>query len=277
MTTDKQGDGGTALDDRGEFSASRRAVLKAVGAGAVGTTFVGGATAQTTTADEETESLDAQLDRVRKATSSFTDAQQAMESGFRIVGPPIRHVGWFFINLENVGQAFEGNLDITKPQLLTYTDELELGAVVYAVPQETEPPSTNPPNLFNDEDAADVKVTEEDGWGRHESANHVFANSNGTFDEKFMTQWADGELVFESSDSQFMDLTNWVEAHPAGEVEPGQTFDAAWEHTTRWEERVADIVFTHPDLYLLYAWVHAENPEGIFNTGNPEFYGGGGH
>ncbi len=151
-----------------------------------------------------------------------------------------------------------------------------MGAVVYAVPQETEPPETNPPDLFNDEDA-DVQVTEKEGWGRHESANHVFANANEKFDEEFWTQWADGTLVFESPDSEFMELTNWVEAHPAGEVEPGQVFDGPFEHTTRWEERIADIVFTHPDLYLLYAWVHAENPKGVFNIGNPAFYAGGVH
>lgn len=253
----------------------RRTILKAVGAGAVGSTFVGSAAAQDDDADGGGDSFDDQLDQVRDATGAFTDAPRAMEEGFRIVGPPVRHVGWLFINLENVGQAFEGSVDITQPQLLTYTDELELGAAVYAVPQETEPPGTNPPDLFNDEDADDVRVPEEEGWGRHVSANHVFANTNEEFDEEFMTQWAEGELVFDSPDSQFMDLTNWIEIHPAGDVEPGQEVDGPYEHNTRWEERVADIVFTHPDLYLLYAWIHAENPEGVFNTGNPEFHEGG--
>ena len=248
---------------------SRRTVLKALGATAVGSAIVGSSSVRA--ADTNQDSLDQQLDRVREATNSFTKARQAMKSGFRVLGPPSRNIGWIFINLENVGQAFEGNVDITKPQLLTYTDELELGAVAYVVPQETEPPRTGPPDLFNDEDVGDVQVSEEDGWGRHESANHVFANTNGTFDQKFMDKWANGELIFDSPDSPFMDITNWIEAHPAGEVEPGQVVDGSFEHNTIWEERVADIVFTHPDLYLLYAWVHAENPEGVFNPGNPEF------
>lgn len=239
-------------------------MLRAVGAGAVGSAFVGSATAGG--GGQSGTSLDEQLDLVEEATSQYDEARRAMEDGFRIVGPPVRQVGWLFINLENVGQAFEGSIDITQPQLLTYTGDLELGAVVYAVPQETEPP-----DLFNDEAAGDVSVSEADGWGRHSSANHVFANANGEFDEEFMSRWTDGELVFESPDSPFMELTNWVEHHPAEEIQPGQTVDGPFDHTTRWEERVVDIVFTHPDLYLLYAWVHADNPDGVFSTGNPEF------
>lgn len=248
----------------------RRTVLKAFGAGAAGV-LAGGSGARAARTGQDGTSLDEQLDRVREATGAFTDARQAMESGFRVVGPPQRNVGWLFVNLENVEEAFEGTVDLARPQLLTYSDNLALGAVVYAVPQETEPPATGPPDLFEDEGADDVRVPEEDGWGRHESANHVFANTNGTFDEGFMTRWADGELVFDSPDTQFMDLTNWIEAHPAGDVEPGQLVDGSFEHNTIWEERIADIVFTHPDLFLLYVWVYAENPEGMFSPGNPSF------
>lgn len=41
-------------------------------------------------------------------------------------------------------------------------------------------------------------------------------------------------------------------------------------------ERVVDVVATHPDLNTLHAWVHTENPEGVFAPSNPE-YGGQHH
>lgn len=239
----------------------RRNVLKAIATGVAGSAIVGSAGART-------QSVTDQLERVKNATESFTDVRRAMQNGFRVLGPPQRRMGWLFINLENVGQAFEGNFDITKPQILTYSDDLELGAVFYIAPRTTEPPTTEPPDLFADE-GVDMKVSEEDGWGRHGAADHVFANTNGKFDEKTMSQWNNGELVFGSPDSPFMDVTNWVEFHPPRQPEPGTTVDGYFQHHTMLEERTADVVFSHPDLFALLAWVHTENPEGVFNPANP--------
>lgn len=237
----------------------RRNFLKAMGVGAAGSAIIGSASARV-------QSLDEQLETVRNETESLTDARQAMESGFRILGPPFRQMGWYFVNLENLQSALEGNVDLSTPVLLTYSDDLELGAVVYAVPQEEEPPS-----LFNDEDADDV-VSEEDGWGRHNSATHVYSNGDDTFDEEVANQWVNAELTFDA-DSEFMELTNWVEFSPGREdMEPGDTVDARWDHTSIFTERVTDVVATHPPLNILHVWVHTENPDGTFSPTNSEFH-----
>lgn len=236
----------------------RRTFLKVMGMGAVGGTIIGSASANR-------QSLEQQLETVRSATESYTDAEAAMEDGFRVLGPPFREMGWYFVNLENLQQAVGGTVDLSTPVLLTYSDDLELGAVVYAVSQDAQPPS-----LFDDEDGA-ATVTEANGWGRHNSASHVYSNGNETFDEEIATQWVDGQLTFDS-DSEFMELTNWVEFSPGREdLEPGDTVDARWEHNSLFTERVADVVATHPPLHILHVWVHGENPEGTFSPTNPEF------
>lgn len=236
----------------------RRNFLRAVGMGAAGTIVIGSASAGR-------QSMEEQLETVQSETEPYTDARAAMESGFRVLGPPFRRMGWYFVNLENLQRAVEGNVDLSTPVLLTYSDNLELGAVVYAVSQDVQPPS-----LFDDENA-DVTVSESDGWGRHNSATHVYSNGDGTFDEEVANQWANGQLTF-SADSEFMELTNWVEFSPGREdLKPGDTVDARWEHNSLFTERTADVVATHPPLHLLHIWIHTENPEGTFSPANPEF------
>lgn len=74
----------------------------------------------------------------------------------------------------------------------------------------------------------------------------------------------------------------WTEFRPPDrDLQRGDTVSLNWgtAHGKEGErtERVVDFVTTHPDLTTLHAWVHTENPEGVFASVNPKFTDGGGH
>lgn len=267
---------------------SRRSFLKAAGVGTIAS--LAGCTAgqdesdgedeattteadaETTTAepteDEAAESdgpaLADQLDRVRSATEGYADPEAALEDGFQLSGPYVPGMGWHFVHPERNREYAESDIDIERPNMLTYLetdDGLELAAVEYGVPTDADVP-----DLFDDEDAE-----AEEEWHTHEAATHVFAVP-------------DGEAT-DMNEVSFEDLTtndHWAEFHPPdGELARGDEVALNWgtPHGKEGDrtERVADLVTNHPGMHTLHAWVHVDNPEGVFAPVHPEYTDDGHH
>lgn len=238
---------------------SRRSLLATFGSGIVGVSA--GCTSVLSSGNQ----LQSTLDKVESATDRYTDPQKALEDGFVLGGPYVPGMGWHFSHPKRLQDAAKNGLDVEKPPMLTYldnhdTDGLELAAVEYGLPAKvTEENGT--PDLFDD-DTADA--TEK--WHTHEAATHVFANGNGDRDDP-------KELSFESLTGK----EHWAEFRPVDEdLEPGETVSLAWgkpnaKQGENREERVVDIVSHHPSLRTLHAWVHVENPDGVFKPVNSKY------
>ena len=248
---------------------TRRTVLKAAGTGAVVSSLAVG-----TTAARE-ESLDEQLSTVKEATEQYADPQTAFDDGFQMMGPFVPGMGWHLINQANVQAAVEEGIDIERPQLLTYGDtgagddgELVLGSVEYAIPVGTRDfDEENPPAVFNDE-AADASAE----WHVHPRAEHVFTlpvNPEAGLPDDFPESQADVALADK------VRTTNWVEITPGGEpgspkFEHGEMILTDLSAQRTLNARAVVDAFAHPDLWTLHAWVHLDNPEGVFAPQNPE-------
>lgn len=203
--------------------------------------------------------LERQLDRVRDATAQYEDPKQALRDGFQVFGPNVPGMGWHFLHPGRGEAAAENGFEIEQPNLLTYidTDEgLVLSAVEWGAPVESVPEN---PDLFDDDGS--------ETWHVHEAATHVFAVPD---DE----QTNPAEVPIEA----WVTNDHWSEFRPPDpELQPGDTVALNWgtlegkdgERT----ERIVDVVATHPDLNTLHAWVHTENPEGVFHPVNPEVNG----
>lgn len=208
--------------------------------------------------------LQNQLDTVRETTSKYEDPKQALEDGFQVFGPYVPGMGWHFLHPERGEEAAENGLDIEKPNLLTYVDGddgLELGAVEWGVPVDAVPEN---PDLFADDDGSET-------WHVHEAATHVFALPD---DE----QTKPPDIPF----AEWVTNDNWAAFRPPdSELEAGDTIALNWGTEEGKEgdrtERIVDVVATHPDLNTLHAWIHTENPEGVFHPVNPEFGGDHSH
>lgn len=74
------------------------------------------------------------------------------------------------------------------------------------------------------------------------------------------TQYAAAEASVEAMEE--LDSVNW-----------GAPESREGERT----ERGVDVVATHPGLDTLPAWMHIENPEGVFNPPNPDYGSGHSH
>lgn len=220
-----------------------------------------------TATETPTASLDEQLRTVREATAKYEDPKRALADGFKPGGPYVPGMGWHFQNPQWLGRAAENGFSLERPPVLTYleTDSgLALGAAEFAAPATAVP---DDPDLFNDGDA---EATAE--WHTHEAATHVFALDDG-----------------EATPLEDLPLSDWTTRGAWSEFRPpdpdlarGDAVSLNWgsPHGTKGErtERVVDFVTTHPDLRTLHAWVHAENPDGVFAPVNPEYTeGGGGH
>lgn len=249
------------------FGLDRRTFLKATGAGAAVSSLAFGTAA---TADE---SLDDQLAKAEKATEKYADPQTALDDGFQPMGPFVPGMGWHFLNAANVEAAVEDGFDIEKPQLLTYGDagggcngELVLGSVEYAVPVGAgEHDEENPPDIFDDEDSSER-------WHVHSTAEHVLAlpvDPHEGVSDDFPESPADVPLADQ------LRTTNWVEVTPGGEpgspmFEHGMMIVADLEGGEAIDMRAVVGAAVHPDLLTLHAWVHLENPDGVFAPINPE-------
>lgn len=242
---------------------SRRSVLSAVGSG------IAVASAGCAGSLSSGNSLQSELDDVRSATEKYGDPKKAIEDGFKLGGPYVPGMGWHFSHPERLRDAAKNGLDVEKPPMLTYidnhdTDGLELAAVEYGLPVKvTEENGT--PDLFSD-DTADA--TEE--WHVHEAATHVFAKPDGKQNDP-------EDLTFEN----WSNKENWAEFRPVDNgLEAGDTISLAWgkpnaKEGENKEERVVDLVSNHPSLTTLHAWVHVENPDGVFEPTNSKYSGSG--
>lgn len=233
----------------------RRTALRALGlAGIVGLTgcsgpFQGGKS-----------KLARQLDRAQSATTKYEDPMMAIEDGFKPGGPYVPEMGWHWQHPKRGQQAATEGFDLEKPNLLVYQnvdDGLQLGAVEWGAPVEAVPEN---PDLFADTDGSER-------WHVHEAATHVFA-----LPDEQRTQPAD--VPFDD----WVTNGNWAEFRPPdSELKPGDTIPLNWGSLEAKQgdgtERVVDVAATHPDLNTLHAWVHTENPDGVFAPMNPE-YGG---
>lgn len=208
-----------------------------------------------------------QLDTVRDATEQYTDHRKALEDGFKVMGPFVPGMGWHFIHPDRVKQAAKNGPTMEKPQLLTYDADLNLGSAEWGLPTKAVDES---PDLFAD-DAADA--TEK--WHPHKAATHVLAVPD---DKPTNPQ--------NIPPKQFLTNDNWAEFRPPNpDLQPGDTIELHWggpkaKEKTPKSERIVDLPQTHPDLTTLHAWLHADNPDGVFAPVNPEFaqsMGSGGH
>lgn len=214
--------------------------------------------------DRATNTLQSQLETVHSATEQYTDPQVAREDGYRLTGPYVPGMGWHFSNQEYQQQAAQNGFSLDKPPLITYLDNhdtngLELAAVEFGIPTSA---VNEPPDLFNDPGS---EATEE--WHTHAAATHVFAKPDNQ-------RTSPDNITFD-------DLTtknNWTEFTPPDpDIASGDTVSLNWGSaegkTGETTERVADIVSNHPELYTLHAWVHIDNPEGVFSPVHPDYTG----
>jgi hypothetical protein len=251
-----------------QLQQTRRTVLKAAGAGAAVSTLAFGAAAS------EEESLDDQLKRVREATAKYTNPQVALEDGYHLMGPFVPGMGWHFINEANVQAAVEEGFDIEQPQLLTYGDtgascdgELVLGSVEYAIPVGPRGfDQENPPDVFNDDEA---EASAE--WHIHHGAEHAFTlpvDPEAGLPDDFPESPADAAFA------DLVRTTNWVELTPGGEpgapkLEHGEMLLTDLNARGTLNARAVVGALAHPDLWTLHAWVHYDNPDGVFTPHNP--------
>lgn len=231
---------------------TRRTVLKVSGAGVIGAVSgLGGVSASE-------EPFDVQTQSVQKATRKYRDISEALADGFEIMGPYVPDMGFHLANFERIEQATRGGINIRQPQGLTYNLERSLGSVEYIVPLDDEEP-----DVFNDE-GEHLQTSESEGWHPHHSAQHVFANGNGCEDDR-STLSVDALLTPDN----WAELSDEHPAFPSEEpgLEAGDELEVNWGHQPGDdpETRIVDFVIgPHRDWWTLHAWLHFDNPEGVF-------------
>lgn len=262
----------TDLDRSNRSTTTRRRVLAAAATGlAAGVTgCTGGADDEAdddeAAGDEAATTLEDQLATIREATADYADPKAALEDGFNVSGPYVPGMGWHFVHPGRTEAIAEEGFSLAEPNILTYVeaeDALELAAVEFGGPAEA---VEDDPDLFAD-DGADA--TEE--WHVHEAATHVFATDDGEASNP-------AEIPFE----EWTTNDNWAEFHPPDEdLEAGDAVSLNWGTASGKEgdrtERVIDLATTHPSLNSLHAWVHIENPDGVFAPVNPDYVDSDGH
>lgn len=244
---------------------SRRAFLLTVGAG-------GAVTALGTGSAGAHRPLDSQLEQIRGKTERYKNPQKALDDGYQIMGPYVPGMGWHFLNPGNVEAAVDEDFDLNVPQLLTYGDagggfeELTLASVEYAIPVGARDyTDENPPNIFEDSDDSEI-------WHAHPAAEHALTLpvdlGHGHHAEDFPESPAD------VPPEDLIRGTNWIELIPGNPEQPmlehGITIMANFAGSGPLDGRAVVGSSVHPDLLTLHAWVHEENPDGVFAPINPE-------
>lgn len=233
---------------------TRRTVLKALGASAVGVLATGQATA--------TAQFEDDIATVRQATERYRDVQTALADGFQPGGPYVPGMGWHWVHPGRVQAAAENGLSLEEPQLLVYSDtdpgsadgHLVLGAVEWGIPVGAQGfTEENPPDLFSDEEA-----DAEEHWHVHHSRRHVFASGDGSVTDP-------GSL----SVATMLQHGKWGEVPPDQEVQPGDEVTADWGLTGTESTKTVDLAAEpHPDLLTLHAWVHLLNRDHVLAETN---------
>lgn len=208
-----------------------------------------------------------QLVAVREATARYEEIGVALDDGFVISGPYVPGMGWHLVHEGRAQAAAEAGFALEEPQVLVYPetdDGPTLGAAEWAAPANA---VDGDPDLFADE-AADA----EERWHPLEAAEAVLADGDGVATpppEIPRDAWLTDE--------------NWIQNRPSEDLSAGDTVVADFDGDGEDEERVVDVAAPHPALTTLHAWVHLENPDGVFAPTNPRFGGdgadhhGGGH
>lgn len=231
--------------------ASRRTVLKLTGIGLLSS--VGGLG----TASASEEPFDMQVKSVTNATAKYQYIEAALDDGFEVMGPYVPDMGFHLVHFGRIKRAEKAGINIRQPQGLTYNLGGTLGSVEYIRPLDDEPP-----DIYNDEDE-DLDVSELHGWHPHHGAQHVFANGNGVQDER--SNLGIDELL---TNNNWAELSNENPAFPdeVSDLEAGDELEVNWGHQPGDdpEVRTVDYVIEHRDWWTLHAWVHFDNPEGVF-------------
>lgn len=239
----------------------RRTFLRGVGAAT--------ATAVAGTGPVAGDSLDADLAAVEEATAEYADPRRALDDGYRVMGPFVAGMGWHFVHEGRLRDAAESGFTATEPQLLTYGDAgegldgLVLGAVEYAVPVGARDYTEDaPPDLF-------VEETDEETWHTHHAAEHVFAVQADASGEDLPESTAD------VPPGERLRSTRWLEVAPGGTrgdpaFEPGTAVVGDFRGGEVMDARVVVDSIVHRDWLTLHAWVHLDNPEGVFEEHNPD-------
>lgn len=230
---------------------SRRAVLAAVGSG-----LAAGLAGCNAYPPERRPQLEVQLEDVREATATYDHPLDAMADGFQALGPYVPGRGWPFRHPGRAAEAAERGFDRERPTRLLYVRTeagFDLAAAGWAAPVESVPED---PDLFDDTDGSEE-------WRVQPGRTHVFAFPDG--------EQTDVAVV---GFSELVRNDNWAAFRPPNfDLEAGETIALRWgsldAKTGDGTERVSDQVTSYPDLNALYAWVHLENPEGVFNPTNP--------
>lgn len=240
----------------------RRTALKAIGSGlAVGMVGASSATARSL----ENAPLDAQLDAVRGVTEGYDNLgglKRAVADGFQIMGPYVPDMGWHLVNFDRIEDAAENGIDILRPQGLTYNLEQQLGSVEYIIPLDDDAP-----DVFNDETAADVKVSEDHGWHPHHGAQHVYATPEVEAPDDPSDNLQHASLEDKLNPAHWMELSDEHPVFPAEQpnLSVGDELTIDWlPFGENGSTRTVDGLITHDDWWTLHAWVHFENPHGVF-------------
>lgn len=212
-------------------------------------------------ANAREEPFDVQVRSVTKATEKYREISEAMDDGFEIMGPYVPDMGFHLVNFKRIRQAARRGINIRQPQGLTYNPRRKLGSVEYIVPL-----AGGAPDVFNDEDEK-LDTTESEGWHPHHGAQHVFANGNGEQDDR-PTLSVDDLL----SNDNWAELSDENSAFPdeVSGLEAGDSLTVNWGHQPGDppETRTVDFVIEHDDWWTLHAWLHFDNPEGVFASFN---------
>jgi|GEM_PF-2779630 len=232
---------------------TRRTILKLAGAGLLGTTAID-------TAAADNAPFRTQLRTVANATRRYTDLERALANGFRIMGPYAPDMGYHIVHPGRIERAARAGINIRHPQALTYNLDGTLGSVEYIVPA-----TQAKPDIFNDPD--DLAVAEAHGWHPHPGAQHVFSNGDDTVDDPDDLSIA--ELLNPDNWAELMDEAPMFPPEVPG-LAAGDTLSVNWGHQPgdAPEERLVDFVVEHDDWWTLHAWIHFENPDGLFSPMN---------
>lgn len=209
------------------------------------------------TASASEEPFAVQVKSVTNATAKYQDIEKAVDEGFEIMGPYVPDMGFHLAHFGRIAQAEKAGINIRQPQGLIYNLGGTLGAVEYIRPLDDETP-----DVFNDEDE-NPDVSESGGWLPHHGAQHVFANGNGVQDSRSTLELA--ELLTNDNWAEFSDENPAFPDEVSG-LEAGDKLEVNWGHQPGDdpETRIVDFVIDHRDWWTLHAWLHFDNPEGLF-------------
>lgn len=231
---------------------TRRTVLKLTG-----TSLLGGIATLGSVGAREAP-FSAQRRAVTNVTKKYQSVHKALRDGFEIMGPYVPDMGFHLVNFDRIEDASRRGINIRKPQGLIYNLGRNLGSVEYIIPF-----GGDAPDVYNDEGEG-LATTESEGWIPHHSAQHVFANGNGTQDDQSTLSAA--ELLTNDNWAELSDENPAFPDEVPG-LKAGDSLTVNWGHQPgdNPEKRIVDFVIgPHRDWWTLHAWFHFDNPEGVF-------------